>query len=449
MHAFLADLRQQLTDASHSSSDFSDSSTSETAKFSQPPQQFNSFFNFSSLEQQQTLDIHRETRGRGKTKTKSPMQSNSGSKSRKSWTWDDLKENNQSSYSWNDGFEKLNDRKDNVLQVLSENNALCSPNQVAPASEICKEYKIHRDPSPFALIDFDYSIKKSRDSLDEILDLAVEKRESEELSDFEAYRNEIFNFSTFIEPPRMNQRLDEVIQVSKRSVDFGTHFPGKIFEEDFEITNVTQQSVMLELFVSCLNTELQNSEEYIYSVRSTNSYDFSERRFLTLGPESKTSLKIALKIPGIRLKNPIQGQVKIISENFRGEHLIDLSSNVLIPRVFCTKQLFSQALKRNIINMALPKFKSQNFKLPLRNDSGAPVTLELGFYKSAQSQNDRCEVTISPKVLTISPKSNATAVVSIKQQLVKEDKKSEIKVLYGKIPDSSLTYSFVMKIEAY
>jgi len=456
MHAFLSDLRQQLTDVSHSSFDYSDGSTSETAKFSQPPQgQGNSFFNFSSwgsFEQQSP----KETRSRSKTKTKSPMQGSSGTKTRRNWTWDDSKENNQSSFTWCDGFEKPSDRKDNVLQVLSENNALCSPNQVPPACEMSKEWKIYnRDPSPFALIEFDDNARKSRDSLDEILDLAVEKRESEELCDLDIYRNEIFSFSTFtMEPPRnQKQNINEVIQVNKSSMDFGIHFPGKIFEEDLEIMNVTKQSIVLELFVNCLNAELQNSEEYVYSVRSNNCYDFSERRVLTLEAESRVNLKVALKVPGIKLKNPLQGQIKIISESFLDEFTIDLSSNVLIPRVFCPKQLFSQTLKRNIINMAVMKGKSQNLKLPLRNDSDSPITLDLGFYKSTAVGNDDSlfEVSISPKVLTIPPKSNANTTISIKQSkyLMGSQKNSEIKILYGKTQDSSLTYSFVMKIETF
>jgi len=267
------------------------------------------------------------------------------------------------------------------------------------------------------------------------------------------YKNEIFSFSTFMEPPRnQQQNIGEMIQVSKSSLDFGTHFPGKIFEEDLEIVNVTKQSIVLELFVNCLNAELQNSQEYIYSVRSNNCYDFSERRVLTLEGESTVLLKVALKVPGIRLKNQLQGQIKIISENFLGGSTIDLSSSVLIPRVFCPKQLYSQAMKCNIINMAVLKGKSQNLKLPLRNDSESPITLELGFYKpTSVVSDDLFEVSISPKVLTIPPKSNASVTISVKQlaTMIGSKKTSEIKILYGKTLDSSLTYSFAMKIETF
>ena len=81
---------------------------------------------------------------------------------------------------------------------------------------------------------------------------------------------------------------------------FGIVLAGNIFEEDFEIFNKSDSNIIIKILVECLNPELEDHDEYIYSIRKTTTYDYNEKYFVLIPPKSSMNSKIALKVPNLK-----------------------------------------------------------------------------------------------------------------------------------------------------
>lgn len=295
---------------------------------------------------------------------------------------------------------------------------------------------------------YNYSDQRAEDFLSQVLSSRDNDMETDDI-----YSGKAFRGSSFGLLPK-KQAITDVLKLSTTTIDFGTQLPGRILEESFEITNSSNKNLSIEVFVTCFNPELQHTEEYVYSIRSNYGYDYSETRQFVAGPNSVTSFKVAIKIPKIRLSDQIKGNIRIVAHELEGELTVNLKTESVFPKIFCPKQLYSNVMKRNFINVAISKQKSQEKKITLKNDSNVPVTLELGFYNSHPEQPSH-ECSVYPKSLTIPANGTAAATVLFKPSAavvgLGNNKKSVAsqKVLYGKAKDSSLVYSFVLWIETY
>jgi len=255
-------------------------------------------------------------------------------------------------------------------------------------------------------------------------------------------------------------RLEDVLQISKKNIHFGTRFPGQIVEEHLEIVNKSGQDFVVQIYVNCLNEELDNSDEYVFSVRRSHLYDYNDKHYLIMAPYSSASFKFALKVPNMKVVGEIEGQVKVGIQGQSCTHLIDLSASVTIPKVFCPKELNFRGLNYNVIKLAMKEGKKQDIKLPIRNNGNVPVTLELEFYESKDKQETQgkpmFDCLVHPSVITINPNSATITNVLVKplkgaSSTLKEmyRQKPAQRVLTGKVRDSALIYSFVFWIEFY
>lgn len=48
-----------------------------------------------------------------------------------------------------------------------------------------------------------------------------------------------------------------------------------------------------------MNKELDDHDEYVYSVRKTTGYDYNERYLIKINPFEEAVFKIALKVPNL------------------------------------------------------------------------------------------------------------------------------------------------------
>jgi len=248
-------------------------------------------------------------------------------------------------------------------------------------------------------------------------------------------------------------KLEDVLEISRKTINFGTRFPGQIVEEHLDIVNKSKHEFVVQIFVNCLNEELDNSDEYVFSVRRTHLYDYNDKHYLIMAPYSSASFKFALKVPNMKIIGNIQGEVKIGIQGQEDFHLIDLVGSVTIPKVFCPKELTCRGLDYKVIKLAVKEGKKQDMKIPIRNNGDVPVTLELEFYEP-QDQNqkkDKFDVMVHPNVITINPNSVAIANILVKPHKGAsglKDKPSR-KILTARVRDSALVYSFVFWIEFY
>jgi len=247
-------------------------------------------------------------------------------------------------------------------------------------------------------------------------------------------------------------RLEDVLEISKKTINFGTRFPGQIVEEQLDIVNRSKHDFVVQIFVNCLNEELDNSDEYVFSVRRTHLYDYNDKHYLIMAPYSSASFKFALKVPNMKIVGNIQGEVKVGIQGQDDFHHIDLQGSVTIPKVFCPKELACRGLDYKVVKLAIKEGKKQEMKIPIRNNGDVPVTLELEFYEPQDVQKkDKFDVMVHPNVITINPNSTAIANILVKPQKGATGLKEKPfrKILTARVRDSALVYSIVFWIEFY
>jgi len=253
--------------------------------------------------------------------------------------------------------------------------------------------------------------------------------------------------------------VEEVLAVSRKEINYGHRFPGQIVEESLEIVNKSRHDFVVQIFVNCLNNELQDTDEYVYSVRRSHLYDYNDKHYLIMAPYSCASFKFALKVPNLKLNGKISGQVKVGVQGMAGNYILDLSTQVSIPKVFCPKELRCNGLDYKVIKLAVKEGKKQELKIPIRNNGNVPVTLDLEFYEPQDSNETQekpmFDCMVHPNVITINPNSQTLTSILIKpwkvlagvQSLNKP--KPVRKILTGRVRDSALVYSFVFWVEFY
>ena len=67
-------------------------------------------------------------------------------------------------------------------------------------------------------------------------------------------------------------------------IKFNNVLPGNIFEESFDIFNKSKESIVLKINTICLNQEFETLDEYVYSIRKNNNYDYNEKFIFLLAP---------------------------------------------------------------------------------------------------------------------------------------------------------------------
>jgi len=255
-------------------------------------------------------------------------------------------------------------------------------------------------------------------------------------------------------------QVQDVLQISRKEISYGYRFPGQIVEEDFEVINKSGQDFVVQIFVSCLNEELVDTDEYVYSVRRSHLYDYNDKHFLIMAPYSSASFKFALKVPNTKSFDKILGEVKISIQGLPGSYLLKLEAGVSIPKIYCPKELRCNGLEYPVIKLAVKEGKKQECKIPIRNNGNVPVTLELDFYEPKvenrqKGQRAFFDCMVHPNTITIAPNSQTLTNILIKPwkilSVVKysEKQKPVRKILVGKVRDSALVYSFVFWIEVY
>jgi len=248
--------------------------------------------------------------------------------------------------------------------------------------------------------------------------------------------------------------LSEIVSISTQRINFGVGMPGKIVEESLDITNKTNEDIVVQIFVDCLNPEFKDSEEYIYSIRRSHLYDYNDKHYLIMSPFSSASFRITLKIPNVKQEVDILGDVKIGVRGVKGVNKIGLNSRVIVPKVICPKELFSTDIKCNMIKLAIKQGKKSESKFPLKNLSNVPVSLDLSFFTPKNVEEDpQFQCLLHPSVINIPPQGMAFVNITLKSLKTMgripsdQEQKSFKKVLVGSARNSALIYSFLLCID--
>jgi hypothetical protein len=268
----------------------------------------------------------------------------------------------------------------------------------------------------------------------------IEDEETKQLKAKQAAQARLRNFS-----------LDELLHISRKEASFGTNLPGQIIEESLEVVNKSNENLVVEIIIDCLNEELQDTDEYVYSIRRSHAYDYNDKHYLIMAPFSSASFRLALKVPSVKVNGDIRGQARITVQSVNGKHVIEMFSGVSIPKVFCPRELYYKPLKTNIIKVAIKQGKKLESKIPLKNMSDVQITLDLEFHKSKAIGNSKFDCFIYPTSVTIPPGGMTIVTLMLKYVGggIKDNKDLLKRVLIGKARESALTYSFLLWIETY
>jgi hypothetical protein len=263
--------------------------------------------------------------------------------------------------------------------------------------------------------------------------------------------------------PVANLRFEEILDVNRSYVNFGLNLPGQISEESLEIVNKSNENIVVQIIIECQNAELQDTDEYVFSIRRTHLYDYNDKHLLLMSPYSSAAFKLALKVPNMRLKEMIRGQAVFSIQGLNKSSKMPLEATVCIPKLFCPKELYHTQLKCTVIKLAIKSGKKQENKIPIKNNSPIPMTLELDFFKpkspTGEPVVDPLECYCFPGVVSIPAHGMGIIGILIKPKAqniympggADHEKKytSVKKVLLAKCRESSLIYSFVLWIESH
>jgi len=249
------------------------------------------------------------------------------------------------------------------------------------------------------------------------------------------------------------QCVEDFLLVTKRKTDYGTLVTGQVLEDSLEIKNQSDQDIWVQIEIDCFNQDLQETEEYVYSIRRDYAQDYNDRHYLFMAAGSAACFKMAIKVPLIKSNVEIIGETRIMVQGLPGMYKIPMCCTAILPKIVCPKELYCQQLKQNIVRLAIKAAgRKQESKMPLKNYSNIPITLEFGFYTPKEtSLNQKHLCLVYPNCITLPPNGMVVLTILVKGSQLEVDEKIKTinQVLVGKIVDSSVFYSFPLSIDLY
>lgn len=184
------------------------------------------------------------------------------------------------------------------------------------------------------------------------------------------------NFDPIQNPKVSKGKLEKVdwenaIQISTNEVNFCKMLPGQIMEKEFSVTNPTKASMEMRILVECLTEGFDDLEEYVFTLRSSDSNNYHHRHRTLFVPYSRAYFKVALKVPNVKEQKEIKGKI-ILQIGNKGEIPsaqleIPLIVKAELPSLYCPKTLELSPFP--CLRLTAKKGRKTEYKIPLRNDS--------------------------------------------------------------------------------
>jgi len=189
------------------------------------------------------------------------------------------------------------------------------------------------------------------------------------------------------------------------------------------------------------------------------------------GPQIKRSinllsfLRVKLQKGGRDLDENGSKQAKRLDEKFKGrlststEMRVLLLGRIDIPRIVCGRELVNSVVQQPVLPLAIKRTPAcQKFRIPFKNNGDQDVEVEFSFLKTGDSQDEtreKVEFHCVPSSMKIPADSSTMLNVLVKmsssplrqraeEATKKRDKGEDLRMLVGKIKDSSLFYSFLI-----
>lgn len=136
--------------------------------------------------------------------------------------------------------------------------------------------------------------------------------------------------------------------MTKTSINFNksTLFPGSV--EEVQITIYLKEEYFadidpfstykLKVVALCNEAKFNDLDEYVFSVRKSQKFQYFEEVFFQLCRKDKAQVKVAVKIPAVLETQDIEGTLSMQLANTRPVYL-PITARCEIPQIVCLKEL--------------------------------------------------------------------------------------------------------------
>jgi hypothetical protein len=160
-----------------------------------------------------------------------------------------------------------------------------------------------------------------------------------------------------------------------------TLFPGSIEEFDVSIglkdgiiEDNGSTSFMLRVIARCDNAEFNDLDEYVFSVRSNERFEYFEEVRFKIRKKERAQVKVAVKIPPVRENYVVEGFLDVQLESFVPVSL-PIYAKCEVPQIVCIKGLYKPDEDIPVIKLPAKKNQIRMAPIPFKNLSNFNFTL--------------------------------------------------------------------------
>lgn len=133
---------------------------------------------------------------------------------------------------------------------------------------------------------------------------------------------------------------------------------------------------MLRVIARCSNTEFDVLDEYVFSVRSNDRFEYFEEVRFKIKKKERAQVKVAVKIPPVKENYTLQGVLEIQLESLQ-PICLPITAKCELPQLICMKDLFKVDEGCSMIKVPAKKNQIRMPPIPFKNLSSFGFTLEV------------------------------------------------------------------------
>ena len=123
--------------------------------------------------------------------------------------------------------------------------------------------------------------------------------------------------------------VTEVLSINRLNLSYTGLYPGEVAEEVIEVLSRADGDLTYKIHVLCEDRDLDQLDEYVFSMRKTGGYDYNDKYLIMQSPGVKSTYKIAVKVPNFREPRTVKGKLVIFSDELKGKIVLPISCKVV------------------------------------------------------------------------------------------------------------------------
>jgi len=170
------------------------------------------------------------------------------------------------------------------------------------------------------------------------------------------------------------------------------------------IENFSSELLTLRVRVDCCNSEFDELDEYVLSIRKPPQYDYNDTYFVMMNEKDYITFHVAIKVPKLKQPCEILGKITITAQGLIGKYEVYLSSDAKIPIIYCPKMLMVQDIGMEVVPFTLKSLKRQDFKLPVKAKSNINLNLSCEFeFLEDEKEDEPFAFSVQPTMINFNP----------------------------------------------